>query len=38
MSMKPLSNGVYQIGSGMVNSYVIDGDEGVTLVDTLVPN
>jgi len=38
MSTKPLSNGVYQIGSGMVNSYVIDGDEGVTLVDTLVPN
>ena len=38
MSMEPLSNGVYQIGSGMVNSYVIDGDEGVTLVDTLVPN
>jgi glyoxylase-like metal-dependent hydrolase (beta-lactamase superfamily II) len=33
--MELLVDGVYQLGTGMVNSYIIDGDEGVTLVDTL---
>ncbi len=36
MTMEPLIEGVYQLGTGMVNSYIIDGDEGVTLVDALV--
>ena len=36
MRMELLIEGVYQLGAGMVNSYIIDGDEGVTLVDTLV--
>lgn len=36
MSMELLMDGVYQIGAANVNSYIIDGDEGVTLVDTLV--
>lgn len=36
MTMEPLIEGVYQLGAGMVNSYIIDGDEGVTLVDTLI--
>lgn len=35
MRMDPLVDGVYQLGTWMVNSYVIDGDEGVILVDTL---
>jgi glyoxylase-like metal-dependent hydrolase (beta-lactamase superfamily II) len=34
--MELLIDGVYQLNGGMVNSYIIDGDEGVTLVDTLV--
>jgi glyoxylase-like metal-dependent hydrolase (beta-lactamase superfamily II) len=34
--MELLTDGVYQLGAGMVNSYIIDGDEGVSLVDTLV--
>ncbi len=36
MRMERLTKGVYQLGAGMVNSYIIDGDEGVTLVDTLI--
>ncbi|MEA2023487.1 MAG: MBL fold metallo-hydrolase [Actinomycetota bacterium] len=36
MRMELLVDGVYQLGTGIVNSYIIDGDEGVTLVDTLV--
>ena len=36
MRMELLIDGVYQLGTTMVNSYIIDGDEGVTLVDTLV--
>ena len=36
MRMELLVDGVYQLGAGMVNSYIIDGDEGVTLVDTLL--
>ena len=36
--MEPLIGGVYQIGGGTGgDAYIIDGDEGVTLVDTLVP-
>lgn len=36
MTMELLMEGVYQVGTRMVNSYIIDGDEGVTLVDTLI--
>ena len=36
MRMELLIEGVYQLDAGMVNSYIIDTDEGVTLVDTLV--
>jgi glyoxylase-like metal-dependent hydrolase (beta-lactamase superfamily II) len=36
MRMELLTDGVYQLSAGMVNSYIIDGHEGVTLVDTLV--
>jgi hypothetical protein len=35
--MEAIIAGVYRISSGYVSAYVIDGDEGVTLVDTLVP-
>lgn len=35
MTMELLVNGVYELGTRTVNSYIIDGDEGVTLVDTL---
>lgn len=35
MTMERLVAGVYQLGTRVVNSYIIDGDEGVTLVDTL---
>jgi glyoxylase-like metal-dependent hydrolase (beta-lactamase superfamily II) len=38
MRMEPLIDGVYQIGGGSGgDAYIIDGDEGVTLVDALVP-
>lgn len=38
MRMESLVDGVYAIGSrGGGDAYIIDGDEGVTLVDTLVP-
>jgi glyoxylase-like metal-dependent hydrolase (beta-lactamase superfamily II) len=37
MGIGAVTDGVYQLSSGYVNSYMIDGDEGVTLVDTLVP-
>lgn len=33
--MELLVDGLYQLGTRTVNSYIIDGDEGVTLVDTL---
>lgn len=36
MRMEPLIDGVYQFGAGGVNAYIVDGDEGVTLVDTLI--
>jgi len=35
--MDAIISGVYRISSGYVSAYVIDGDEGVTLIDTLVP-
>ena len=37
MAIESVVDGVYQLGSGYVNSYIIDGDEGVTLIDTLLP-
>lgn len=37
MAIEMIVDGVYQIGPGYVNSFIIDGDEGVTLVDTLLP-
>ena len=30
--------GVHLVSTRSVNSYIIDGDEGVTLVDALLPN
>lgn len=36
MAIEPIVEGVYELGTRTVNSYIIDGDEGVTLVDTLV--
>lgn len=35
--MDTIIPGVYRISGGYVNAYLIDGDEGVTLVDTLLP-
>lgn len=35
--MDTIISGVHRISGGYVNAYVIDGDEGVTLVDTLLP-
>ena len=35
--MDKVADGVYQI-SGTANSFVVDGDEGVTLIDTGTPN
>lgn len=37
MATVKIGEGVHQIGAGYVNSFIIDGDEGVTLVDTLLP-
>lgn len=36
--MERVSHGVYQATKGYVNAYLIDGDEGVTLVDSGLPN
>lgn len=36
--METIISGVHQVGAGYVHSFIIDGDEGVTLVDTLLPN
>ncbi len=36
--MKQVLPGVYQVASGYVNAFLVDGDEGVTLIDTLLPN
>jgi glyoxylase-like metal-dependent hydrolase (beta-lactamase superfamily II) len=35
--MDTIIPGVHRIPGGYVNAYLIDGDEGVTLVDTLLP-
>lgn len=35
--MESIIGGVYRIRGGYVSAYLIDGDEGVTLVDTLLP-
>ncbi len=35
--MQSVISGVYQISHRIVNSFVIDGDEGVTLIDTGLP-
>jgi glyoxylase-like metal-dependent hydrolase (beta-lactamase superfamily II) len=35
--MDTIISGVHRISGGYVNAYLIDGDEGVTLVDTLLP-
>lgn len=35
--MTEILNGVHRVSLGYVNSYIIDGDEGVTLIDTLLP-
>lgn len=37
MTAESIFDGVYQVGPGYVNSFIVDGDEGVTLVDTLLP-
>lgn len=37
MVIESVVDGVHQIGPGYVNAFIIDGDEGVTLVDTLLP-
>lgn len=37
MAVESVADGVYQVGLGYVNSFIVDGDEGVTLVDTLLP-
>ncbi len=37
MAVELIATGVYQVGGRFVNSFIIDGDEGVTLVDTLLP-
>ncbi len=37
MVVESIAAGVYQIGPRFVNSFIVDGDEGVTLVDTLLP-
>ena len=36
MKLELLIEGVYELRTGTVNSYIIDGDSGVTLVDTQV--
>ncbi len=37
MTIDSVTDGVYRVGPGYVNSFIIDGDEGVVLVDTLLP-
>lgn len=37
MAIESIADGVHQIGLGYVKSFIVDGDEGVTLVDTLLP-
>lgn len=35
--MEPVADGVHRVAPGNVNAYLIDGDEGVVLVDTGLP-
>jgi len=37
VAMETIISGVYRVRTGYVSAYLIDGDEGVTLVDTLLP-
>lgn len=34
--MKKVGNGIYAVG-GYVNAYIVDSDQGVTLIDTGLP-
>ncbi len=36
--METVIAGVHRIGGGYVNSYLVDGDQGVVLIDTGLPN
>jgi len=36
MAVQSIAHGVHQVGGRCVNSFIIDGDEGVILVDTLL--
>lgn len=36
--MAELTNGVHLVSGGYVNSYIVDGDQGVVLIDTGMPN
>lgn len=35
--MEPVADGVHRVAQGYVNAYLVDGDEGVVLVDTGLP-
>lgn len=35
--MDKIADGIYEVGPGYVNAYVVDGDEGVVLIDTGLP-
>lgn len=35
--MEPIADGVHRIAQGYVNAYLVDGDDGVVLVDTGLP-
>lgn len=35
--METLASGIHLVGSGYVNAYLVDGDEGVVLIDTGLP-
>lgn len=35
--MNNVADGVHQVDIGHVNAFIVDGDEGVTLIDTLLP-
>lgn len=36
--MEEVTEGVHQVKGGYVNSYIVDGDDGVVLIDTGMPN
>lgn len=38
MAIETVVDGVHQLASAYVNALIVDGDEGVVLVDTLLPN